>query len=144
MKTSQMGEAEVESLCAIAPRRLWHARTSGMYQEYMQSFPQYSNQVPMQNIPNPPMSWQSWSTPQTQNQLFNKVGEDLLVETNLLLNNSILLHTPNNIFTINLIKTPLLINKHTLNNNNLIHIPKILTQVHNLTIQSTPTTLVAF
>jgi hypothetical protein len=56
MKTSQKGEDEVESLCAIAPRRSWKPRTSGTYQEYMQSFPQYSNQVPMQNIPNTPMS----------------------------------------------------------------------------------------
>ena len=38
----------------------------------MQSFPQYSNQVPMQNIPNTPMPWQSWSAPQTQNQPFQQ------------------------------------------------------------------------
>ena len=38
----------------------------------MQSFPQYPNQVPMQNIPNPPMPWQSWSTPHTQNQPFQQ------------------------------------------------------------------------
>ena len=43
-----------------------------MYQEYMKSFTQYYNQVPMQNIPNPPMPWQSWSTPQTQNQPFQQ------------------------------------------------------------------------
>ena len=72
MKISQKGEAEAESLCAIAPRRPWQPRTSGMYQEYMQSFPQYHNQVPMQNIPNPLMPWQSWSTPQTQNQPFQQ------------------------------------------------------------------------
>ena len=43
-----------------------------MYQEYMQSFPQYSNQVPMQNILNPSMPWQSWFAPQTQNQPFQQ------------------------------------------------------------------------
>ena len=47
MKTSQKGEAEAESLCFIAPRIPWYPQTSGMYQEYMQSFPQYHNQVPM-------------------------------------------------------------------------------------------------
>ena len=43
-----------------------------MYQEPIQSFPQYHNQVPMQNIPNPPMPWKSWSTPHTQNQPFQQ------------------------------------------------------------------------
>ena len=63
MKASQKGEVEGESLCSIAPRRPWQPRTSGMYQEPIQSFPQYHNQVPMQNIPNTPMPWKSWSTP---------------------------------------------------------------------------------
>ena len=43
-----------------------------MYQEPIQSFPQYHNQVPMQNIPNSPMPWKSWSAPQTQNQPFQQ------------------------------------------------------------------------
>lgn len=72
MKVSQKGEAEAESLCSIAPRRPWQPRTSGMYQECMQSFPQYHNQVPMQNIPNTHTPWKSWSTPQTQNQPFQQ------------------------------------------------------------------------
>ena len=43
-----------------------------MYQEPMQSFPQYHNQVPMQNIANLPIPWQSWYTPQTKNQPFQQ------------------------------------------------------------------------
>ena len=43
-----------------------------MYQEPIQSFPQYHNQVPMQNILITLIPWQSWSTPQTQNQPFQQ------------------------------------------------------------------------
>ena len=72
MKASQKGEVQGESLCSIAPRRPWQPRTSGMYQEPIQSFPQYHNQVPMKNIPNTPMPWKSWSLPQAQNQPFQQ------------------------------------------------------------------------
>ena len=72
MKASQKGEVEGESLFFIAPRRPWKPRTSGMYQEPIQSFPQYHNQVPTQNIPNTNMPWQSWATPRTQNQPFKQ------------------------------------------------------------------------
>ena len=72
MKASQKEKVEGESLCSIAPRRPWKPLTLGMYQEPIQSFPQYHNQVPVQNTPNTSMPWQSWSPPQTQNQPFQQ------------------------------------------------------------------------
>jgi hypothetical protein len=125
LKSIFKGESTVtKSLYYVAPRIPWKPRTPGMPQDPTQQFPSYSNPNLYKTHGIPLFLGRHGLLSRLKTNLFNKVGEDPLMETNLptilkhhinhinnLIFNNNLFHFNNNLILSN--------NNHTRNNNKI-------------------------